>query len=111
MDVIVATPGKLLQLCEGGELILSSLSYFAVDEADRFLQGTMEEDLRKVCLCVVKGIKGLCFTLAPLCADLHSCYQQPPTKTDPPLLCNTAGQSGEVGEISCSQPCKCVMQP
>ena len=113
VDVVVATPGKLLQLCEGGELTLSSLSYFAVDEADRFLQGTMEEDLRKVCLClcVVKGTKGLCFTSAPLCADLHSCYQQPPTKTDPPLLCNTAGQSGEVGEISCSQPCKRVMQP
>ena len=52
VDVVVATPGKLLQLCEGGELTLSSLSYFAVDEADRFLQGTMEEDLRKVCVCV-----------------------------------------------------------
>ena len=95
VDVVVATPGKLLQLCEGGELTLSSLSYFAVDEADRFLQGTMEEDLRKVCLrlCVVKGTK-LCFTSAPLCADLHSCHQQPPTKTDPSLLRNIAGQSG-----------------
>ena len=56
----MATPGKLLQLCQDGEVSLGSLSYLTVDEADRFMQGNMEEDLRKVCLygvcvCVYSG--------------------------------------------------------
>ena len=79
VDVVVATPGKLLQLCEGGELTLSSLSYFAVDEADRFLQGTMEEDLRKVCLCLcAEENKALFHFSSILCRS----SQLPPAASD-----------------------------
>lgn len=38
VDVVVATPGKLLQLHESRELSLDTISYLVVDEADRFMQ-------------------------------------------------------------------------
>ena len=48
VDVIVATPGKILQLEQSGEVSLGNVSYLVLDEADRFLQGHMEEEIRKV---------------------------------------------------------------
>ena len=47
VDVIVATPGRLLDLNDSGNLPLNLVSYLVIDEADRFMQGSMEEDLRK----------------------------------------------------------------
>ena len=46
--MVVATPGRLLQLVDMGTVILSAVSYLVIDEADAFLQGSMEEDIRKV---------------------------------------------------------------
>lgn len=48
VDVVVATPGKLLLLSESGKLPLNLVAYLVVDESDRFMQGTMEEEIRKV---------------------------------------------------------------
>ena len=44
---MVATPGKLLHLSEAGNLPLDLVSYLVVDESDRFMQGSMEEEIRK----------------------------------------------------------------
>lgn len=46
--MVVATPGKLLLLSESGKLPLNLVAYLVVDESDRFMQGTMEEEIRKV---------------------------------------------------------------
>ena len=46
--MVVATPGKLLHLSDAGCLPLGGVSYLVVDEVDRFMQGLMEEDIRKV---------------------------------------------------------------
>ena len=48
VDVVVATPGRLLQLEDMGTVSLNTVSYLVVDEADRFMQGVMEEEIRKV---------------------------------------------------------------
>lgn len=48
VDVVVATPGRLLHLNEEKILLLDRVSYLVVDEADRFMHGSMEEELRKV---------------------------------------------------------------
>ena len=45
---MVATPGRLLHLNEEKILLLDRVSYLVVDEADRFMHGSMEEELRKV---------------------------------------------------------------
>ena len=46
--MVVATPGRLLQLEDMGTVSLNTVSYLVVDEADRFMQGVMEEEIRKV---------------------------------------------------------------
>lgn len=48
VDVIIATPGRLLDLCERGLLSLDKVSYLVMDEADKMLGMGMEEQLRKV---------------------------------------------------------------
>ena len=37
VDILVATPGRLLDLCQQGEVKLSKLEVFVLDEADRML--------------------------------------------------------------------------
>lgn len=48
VDVVIATPGRLLDLCERGILSLDKVSYLVMDEADKMLGMGMEEQLRKV---------------------------------------------------------------
>lgn len=48
VDIIVATPGRLLDLCERGALGLDKITYLVMDEADRMLGMGMEEQLRKI---------------------------------------------------------------
>ena len=49
VDVVVATPGRLLHLSGEETLSLDQVAYLVVDEADRFMQGSLEDELRKVC--------------------------------------------------------------
>ena len=48
VDVVIATPGRLLDLCDRGLLSLDKVSYLVMDEADKMLGMGMEEQLRKV---------------------------------------------------------------
>ena len=48
VDVAIATPGRLLDLCERGLISLDKVSYLVMDEADKMLGMGMEEQLRKV---------------------------------------------------------------
>ena len=57
VDVIVATPGRLLDLCERGALSLLGVRYFVLDEVDRMLGMGLEEQLRKVVALVTAQSK------------------------------------------------------
>lgn len=48
VDVVIATPGRLLDLCQHGILSLDKVLYLVMDEADKMLGMGMEEQLRKV---------------------------------------------------------------
>jgi len=48
VEVIVATPGRLLDLMEEGCCNLSEVSYLVLDEADRMLDQGFERDIRKI---------------------------------------------------------------
>ena len=48
VDVVVSTPGRLLDLCDRGALSLLGVKYFVLDEVDRMLGMGLEEQLRKV---------------------------------------------------------------
>ena len=47
-DVLVATPGRLLDLMQQGFIKLNSIEYFVLDEADRMLDMGFINDIKKV---------------------------------------------------------------
>ena len=48
LDIIVATPGRLLDLCQRGEAHLSGIEVLVLDEADRMLDMGFIHDIRKL---------------------------------------------------------------
>ncbi len=48
VDVLVATPGRLLDLIDQGEIDLRRIEFFVLDEADRMLDMGFIRDVRKV---------------------------------------------------------------
>lgn len=48
IDVVVATPGRLLHLIDKGSLSLQQLRYLVMDEVDRMLDVEMEPQLRQI---------------------------------------------------------------
>lgn len=48
IDVLVATPGRLLDLMDQGYISLKDIKYFVLDEADRMLDMGFIHDIRKI---------------------------------------------------------------
>jgi len=48
VDVLIATPGRLLDLMEQGFISLKKIDYFVLDEADRMLDMGFIHDIRKI---------------------------------------------------------------
>ena len=48
LDIIVATPGRLLDLCQRGDVQLSNIEILVLDEADRMLDMGFINDIRKI---------------------------------------------------------------
>ena len=70
--MVVATPGKLLALSESGNLPLDRVAYLVVDESDRFMQGSMEEEIRKASFIYVVPYSMWVYILS-LCVALRKC--------------------------------------
>lgn len=47
-DILVATPGRLLDLMQQGFINLDSVQYFVIDEADRMLDSGFLNDVKKI---------------------------------------------------------------
>ena len=62
VDVLVATPGRLLDLHGQGHLDLSDVSFFVLDEADRMLDMGFVHDIRKVLALLPDGRQNLLFS-------------------------------------------------
>jgi ATP-dependent RNA helicase DDX5/DBP2 len=48
VEVVIATPGRLIDLVESGRTNLSRVSFLILDEADRMLDMGFEQDIRKI---------------------------------------------------------------
>jgi ATP-dependent RNA helicase DDX21 len=54
-DVVVGTPGRVMDLMEGGSLRLSTVKHVVLDEADRMLDKGFAEDVQKI----LSGVPGM----------------------------------------------------
>jgi ATP-dependent RNA helicase RhlE len=62
VDILVATPGRLLDLIQQRKLTLSTVSYLVLDEADRMLDMGFVKDVKKIVAMVKKERQTMFFS-------------------------------------------------
>ncbi len=80
VDVLVATPGRLIDLMEQGHVILRAIEVFVLDEADRMLDMGFIHAVRKIIAKLPRDRQSLLFsaTMPPDIVDLaHSILRNP----------------------------------
>ncbi|MEM1107173.1 MAG: DEAD/DEAH box helicase [Planctomycetota bacterium] len=84
VDVVIATPGRLLDLMEQGHVDLSRIEVFILDEADRMLDMGFIPDIRKINRRVPKKRQTLLFsaTMSPAIEKLARDLMRDPVKID-----------------------------
>ena len=72
VDILIATPGRLLDLMEQGHLRLDRVSIFVLDEADRMLDIGFIRSIRRIIAALPNARQSLCFsaTMPPEVAKL-----------------------------------------
>ncbi len=61
-DVVVGTPGRVIDLIERRKLNIKSVSYFVLDEADEMLNMGFIDDIKKVMSHMPDNIRKMCFS-------------------------------------------------
>ncbi|MFC7338885.1 DEAD/DEAH box helicase [Haloferula chungangensis] len=82
VDVLVACPGRLLDLIDQGHINLSSVDFFVLDEVDRMLDMGFQRDVQRIVSLLPKKRQSLFFsaTLAPAMVNLaHTILVDPVT--------------------------------
>ncbi|KAK9460349.1 P-loop containing nucleoside triphosphate hydrolase protein [Lipomyces oligophaga] len=82
-SIIVATPGRLIDLVNDEVIDLGAISYLVLDEADRMLEKGFEQDIKRVMSATDKSKrKTVMFTATwpPSVRDLASSYLSDPVK-------------------------------
>ena len=76
IDILVATPGRLLDLIDQGFIDLESIEFFVLDEADRMLDMGFIRDIKKVIKLLPKKRQNLLFsaTMPTSIADLANSF-------------------------------------
>ncbi|HOW51410.1 MAG TPA: DEAD/DEAH box helicase [bacterium] len=84
VDILVATPGRLLDLIGQGYIKLDNLSIFVLDEADRMLDMGFIHDIRKIMDKLPKKRQTLLFsaTMPPDIVSLASAYLINPSRVE-----------------------------
>lgn len=91
-DVLVATPGRLLDLMNQGYVHLDHLEFFVLDEADRMLDMGFIHDVKKVIRALPTQKQTLFFsaTMPPQIAQLAAALLHNPVKVEVTPVSSTA---------------------
>ena len=84
IDIVVATPGRLLDLCEQGHVGLAHITHFILDEADRMLDMGFIHDVKKIIRQLPARRQSLLFsaTMPPAVASLAQQLLHGPTRVE-----------------------------
>lgn len=91
-DILIATPGRLLDLMNQGYVHLDYLELFVLDEADRMLDMGFIHDVRKVVKALPKQKQTMLFsaTMPPQIAQLVASLLHAPVKVEVTPVSSTA---------------------
>jgi len=92
LDVLIATPGRLLDLMQQGHVNLRDIQFFVLDEADRMLDMGFIHDVRKVIAKLPENRQSLFFsaTMPPDVAKLADTILNNPAKVEVTPVSSTA---------------------
>jgi ATP-dependent RNA helicase RhlE len=92
VDILIATPGRLLDLCQQGYVHFRDLEIFVLDEADRMLDMGFIHDIRKLIALLPKQRQSLFFsaTMPPEITKLASSILIRPERVEVTPVSSTA---------------------
>jgi len=84
VDILVATPGRLLDLMNQGYISLKDIEFFVLDEADRMLDMGFIHDIRKIISKLPQKRQSLFFsaTMSPQVAELANSLLRNPVRVE-----------------------------
>ena len=91
-DVVIATPGRLLDLTERGGLLLTGIEILVIDEADRMLDMGFIPDIERICKLVPFTRQTLFFsaTMPPEITRLTETFLHNPVRVEVARAATTA---------------------
>lgn len=92
VDILVATPGRLLDLMNQGHVSLRDIQFFVLDEADRMLDMGFVHDVKKIIAKLPQKRQSLFFsaTMPPVIVDLANTILRNPVKVEVTPVSSTA---------------------
>jgi superfamily II DNA/RNA helicase len=91
-DVVIATPGRLLDHFERGKLLLTGIELLVIDEADRMLDMGFIPDIERICKTLPFTRQTLFFsaTMPPEISKLTAQFLHNPVKVEASAISSTA---------------------
>jgi superfamily II DNA/RNA helicase len=108
VDVLIATPGRLLDHFERGRLLLSGIEILVIDEADRMLDMGFIPDIERICKLVPFTRQTLFFsaTMPPEIQRLVGQFLHNPVKVEVSRPATTVSTTSQVLVSSGADPAK-----